>query len=458
MNLRPYQTTLIECARVHMRRGAKSILITSPTGSGKTLLTAYMLREAAARGKRSLFLVHRRELVLQSVEAFRAMGLEPGVIAAGFPPNPTAPVQIASVQSLARRDCPPAELVVWDEAHHIAARTWTALRARYPEAHHIGLTATPERTDGRGLAEHFETLLQGPEVADLIEDGYLSPFRYYAPGGIDTTGIKRRVGDFERGALASAADKPTITGSAVEHYQRLCPTARAIVFCVGREHADHVAAQFQQQGIPARCVDGNTPEEERDEAIASFKEGRVKVLTNCEIFTEGFDVPAVEAAILLRPTQSLGLFLQMCGRALRPAVGKTHALILDHAGNVERHGLPDETRAWDIRGRASRGGGQVDDPGLTIRICPVCYAALRAPTSACGACGASVPEKPRKVSLTAGQLREIKAAEAARLREEARRRRKEQGQAGTLEDLLAIARERGYGAGWARKVFYGRRR
>lgn len=453
IHLRPYQRDIIDQARGLMARGTRNILVQAPTGSGKTLLTASMLRTAAERGMESWFCVHRRELVKQSDRAFEQVGVPHGILAAGFPCDLRHKVTICSVQTLVRRAARlrTPRLVIWDEAHHVAAAGWAKLHAALPDAFHIGLTATPERLDGTGLGRWFQAMVQGPSVASLIEQGFLSSYRLFAPGGISTAGLHTRMGDFAKGELAAAADRPTITGDAVRHYQRLAPGRRAVAFCVSVEHSQHVAASFNAAGIPAEHVDGETAAAERDAALARFAAGRTLVLTNCELFCEGFDVPAIEAAILLRPTQSLGLFLQQVGRALRPSPGKAEALILDHAGNCERHGLPDEDRTWTLEGREHRRGGQ-DAERVPVRICPKCFAAQRPGQATCRFCGATFTPSPREVKQQEGELVEVDRA-AVQIQ-----RRREVGMARSFDDLVALGRARNYKSPtmWAHHILAAR--
>lgn len=460
IHLRPYQADLYAAISKAMRDGHKNVLAQGPTGMGKTALTAEMLRQSAAKGAASIFLVHRRELVKQSIKAFHLAGVNFGVIATGFQPAKRHIVQIASVQTLVRRlgEFRPGgytapRLVVEDEAHHVAAGTWATLRSAFQGAYHVGLTATPQRLDGKGLDKFYSTLVQGPSVAWLIENGFLSRYRLFAPGGIRTEGVHTLAGDFNKAELAKVADRPSITGDAIAHYRKLCPSARAVVFCTGIEHSKHVVAGFNAAGIPAAHVDGETDPDERDRAIAQFTEGRIRVLSNVELFGEGFDVPAIEAAILLRPTQSLGLYLQQVGRALRPAEGKAHAYILDHAGNVQRHGLPDEDRAWTLEGRPA-GQSRGESAGPPVRVCPKCFAAQRPGPPACRYCGAVFPVAARQVQQVDGDLVEVDA-DAIR-----RARKREQGQARTEAELIALAEARGYKRPrlWARHVVNARGR
>lgn len=426
-----------------MAEGCRSILLQAPTGSGKTLLTAHMLKTCAARGQRAIFVVHRRELVKQSIAAFGQVGLDHGVIAAGWWESPRKPVQIASAQTLIRRHHKYAKpnLVIWDEAHHLGAQSWQKLHAQYPMAYHIGLTATPVRLDGKGLGTFFERILCGPSVSWLIENKYLSSYKLFAPSLIETNGLSIRMGDFSKEELATVSDKPTITGDAISHYKRLASGKRALVFCVSIQHSQHVVAQFQAAGISAAHIDGETDQEVRDATIEKFKQGSIKVLSNVELFGEGFDIPSVEVGILLRPTQSLGLYLQQIGRTLRPSEGKTTALILDHAGNCQRHGFPDDEREWSLS--VSQTNRRSEDSAPSVRICPSCFAAQRSGSLVCLFCGFVAPGKPREVTEKEGELHEI---DPQIIRSQ---RAREQGTAGDFTSLVALGKSRGYKAPWA---------
>lgn len=453
--LRPYQIELIDKARAAMQRGCKSMILTSPTGSGKTLLTAHMLKTAASRGVRSLFIVHRRELIKQSMRAFTDVGVDFGVIAAGFYEQSAPMVQIASVGSLARRlpRLKKPGLVVWDESHHLGAKSWASIRASLPGAYHIGLTATPCRTDGKGLGKYFEELIHGPSVEWLIENGFLSKYRLFAPPTQSLQSVRTRMGDFVKSELAAIVDKPTITGDTISHYKKHAAGKRAIVFAVSIEHSKHIVAQFQAAGVSAQHVDGETPSHDRDHALSEFKAGNTRILCNVDLFGEGLDVEAIEAVILLRPTHSLGLHLQQLGRGLRPFPGKDVTTILDHAGNTERHGLPDEHREWGLEG-IDRTKRDAASQGPAIRSCPNCFAAARSAATVCAHCGHVFEIQAREVQEAEGELEEIDPEEIKR------RRKREQGQAQTLEDLIALGKARGYRnpVAWAGHLIAARQR
>jgi DNA repair protein RadD len=454
IQLRSYQIQAITKMRDLMRQGCKSICYQGATGSGKTALTAHMLHTAASRGHRSLFVVHRRELIKQSAEAFNKEGLKYGIISAGFAENRESLTQLASIQTLTRRlgRLRSPSLIVWDESHHIASDSWTKTYKAFPNSYHIGLTATPERLDGRGLGNYFQRLVSGPSVSELISQGYLSPYKLYAPSTISTEGIHIRMGDYEKHELEAVVDRPSITGDAVSHYKRLAAGKRAIVFAVSIQHSKNVVAKFNQEGIHAEHVDGETGKDARDRAIERFKNGDTQVLSNVELFSEGFDVPKMEVAILLRPTQSLGMYLQQIGRALRPCEGKIMAVILDHVGNCQCHGLPDSLRTWTLEGsdRSSRGN---QEKGGSVKICPSCFAAQVSGRDQCAFCLFAFPITPREVPEKEGQLEEVDVSSLQK-----RHSRYEQGRSQTLDDLYRLGLSRGYKnpRAWAYYVFKGR--
>jgi superfamily II DNA or RNA helicase len=295
-------------------------------------------------------------LVDQTCRTLRDFGVDHGVIAAGRTPDRSLAVQVASVQTYVRRlDSFKPALIIADEAHHATAGSWRKVISHHSQARVLGVTATPQRLDGRGLKDVFDDLIRGPEVADLIDGGHLAPPVYFAPPIVaDLSHISIRGGDFAQEELAAEMDKPMITGDAVEHYSRICPGAPAVAFCCSVRHAQHVADQFNAAGRKAATIDGTMDREARREVVRALGDGRLDVLTSCEIINEGFDLPLVAAAILLRPTKSLGLHLQQIGRVLRPAPGKTRAIILDHVGNLSRHGFAEDVRDWTLEGRKKK--------------------------------------------------------------------------------------------------------
>ena len=455
--LRDYQASIAEAVRGAYRHRYAAPLIVAPTGSGKTVIFAYIAHHAALRGKRVLILAHRIELVDQISEALSAAGQSHGIIAAGYPYRAAHECYVASLQTYVRRlHIFAPDLIIIDEAHHALGRnTYGKIIAAYPAARRLGVTATPVRLSGEGLSGMFDTMVIGPTVQELIDRGYLSPPRVFAPPGIDTAGLHSRGGDYLTGELTARSDRPSITGDAFSHYLKHAEGKAALAFCCSVEHAEHVAALFRSGSVSALALHGGTDRGLRREAVADFRAGLIQVLTSCELFQEGFDVPQVECGIMLRPTQSLGLWLQQCGRILRPSPGKTSAIILDHAGNALKLGLPTEKQAWSLT--ATRETAVKGPRPRSVKVCPHCFAASYAGPAACPNCGQAYPIESRTVARVAGELEEITPAQilAAHEKREARRA---QGQADYTR-LVEIGRQRGYGAkaeGWARHVLAGR--
>lgn len=452
ITLRSYQGTLVESTRANFILGKRNQLLVLPTGGGKTVCFSYMAGAAKSKGLTVWILAHRVELLEQISRTLRDFGIAHGMIAPGYLGDRRQQVQVASVFTLARRldRYEKPDLIIVDEAHHaISKSTWGMVIKANPQAKLLGVTATPIRLSGEGLGDLFECMVQGPTVAELIEQGALSPYRLFAPAGVDLSGVHSKMGDFVRGELAEAMNKRSITGDAVSHYRKLADGKRAVAFCVSVEHAEHVAAQFREAGIPAASIDGGMDKVLRQSVLASFSAGDLRVLTSCDLISEGFDVPAIEVAILLRPTQSLGLYLQQVGRCLRVFPGKTEAIILDHAGNVKRHGLPDEDRVWTLEGKAKKRKSKPTE--VPVKTCPKCFATVASAATDC-ACGHHFEPVERKIEHVEGELQEIDPAAARR------EARIEQGRAQTEQDLVAIGRARGMKRPelWARHVLRAR--
>ena len=448
IELRPYQQRVIDAARMAYARRQRAVLLCMPTGAGKTVTASTVVHGAANKGNRTWWLTHRRELVKQASDTFHAIGIPHGTIQQGHVSDPGALVQVASIQTIVRRldKLPAPDLIIFDETHHIGADSWNVIFHKFPGARILGLTATPWRLDGVGLGRWYGAMIEGPSTAELIEMGSLSRFRLFAPAMPDLSDVSTAAGDYQRGALAKAMDKPQIVGDAITHYTTLCPGKRAVAFAAGIENSKHIAAQFNDAGISAEHVDGEMSADMRDAAVERFRRGETLVLSNSDLFGEGFDVPAIEAAILLRPTKSLSLHLQQVGRALRPSPGKDMAIILDHAGNSLKHGLPDDLREWSLDDREKK--SRAAPAEVAIKTCSECFYVYR-PAPKCPQCGHVAEVKAREIEVVAGTLAEFKRVEQVE-------KRREVGKARTLEDLQQIARERGYRPGWAHNMYRAR--
>lgn len=428
-----------------------------PTGGGKTALTASMIYSAAKKGMTALFIVHRRELIIQSAKAFDKQGIDFGIISSGFIPEPNKPVQIASIQTLSRRlnslnSLP--NLVVWDECHHLCAKNWTSIFKHFEKSFSIGLTATPYRLDGKGLKDYFQKMITGPSTRDLMNDGFLSDYKLFAPPSqLDLSSVHTAMGDYVNKEIAAQVDKPKFTGDAINEYKKHSLGKRAVVFCVNIEHSKHVAQEFNIAGIPAEHVDGGDDKIFRSGALERFSSGQTKILCNVDLFGEGFDLPSIETAILLRPTKSLSLYLQQVGRSLRIADNKPYALVIDHVRNWEYHGLPDDERDWSLDGIKKR--NSENEP--SVKICSRCYAAMRNTASQCPECGFIIQKKSKEFDIlstsTQDALGEIDKNKVRKLKIDL-----ERANAKSKDQLIQLAVSRGYKHPhkWAHHIYQAR--
>jgi superfamily II DNA or RNA helicase len=442
MTLRPYQNQLANDIRAAFGSGANRPLAVSPTGSGKTVLFSYITSQVLKRGSRVIIVAHRREILDQISATLKCVEVPHGFIQAGKS-MAIQSVMVASIQTLARRldTIPAPDLVIIDEAHHSVSKSYVQMFAAWPTAKFIGVTATPERLDGKGLGAMFDRMVMGPSVQWLIDNGFLAQPVYYAPREVvDLSQVHTVAGDFDRSEAEEIVDTPRITGDAVTHYVRFCNRQRAVAFCISVAHAQHVADTFNSCGIPSASIDGTLDPEVRKQRVEDLTAGKILVLTSCELISEGFDLPAVNAAILLRPTHSLSMHLQQVGRALRPYPGKTNAIILDHVGNCLRHGLAEQERDWDLSGREKR---LKKSSLVETKQCSKCFAIFAG--TVCPQCGSQREIAVREIEEVDGELQRLSIEDISKKREE----RREEGKCKTLEDFRALAKLRGYKLGWA---------
>jgi superfamily II DNA or RNA helicase len=429
-DLRPYQTALLDGLYAAWAEDAWRVLLQLPTGGGKTVLLAKVIEQNLARGQTCLVVVHREELLTQTIAKVEAItGQAPGAIKAGYRPDHSSPVQVASIQTLVNRldACPQFDVVIFDEAHHSCSQTWRRVFEAFPHAVVLGVTATPIRTDGSGFRDLFDRLICGVSMADLIDQWHLSPYRYFAPAkGLNLQGLRVRGGDYTRESIEQQNSAADVAADCLKAYADYCQGQRVLVFASSVAYSREIAIAFSTQGIPAAHLDGKDEPELRATTMEAFRAGAIQVLSNCALFTEGLDVPGIDGVILARPTKSLGLWLQMVGRALRPAPGKELATIIDLGSNWERFGLPADDRLWSLDGIEKKPRAKlVKDKN-----------------------GAIVEEpEPEILTVTAGpsniRLMEVKATTTASLGETER-----QAWVSRLEQLEAIAKERNYKPGW----------
>jgi DNA repair protein RadD len=350
------------------------LLYVLPTGAGKGVVLAFLAFWASTRGRRVTIIVHRRELVRQISQALDLFGVQHGLILRGKTRTNDL-VQVAMVKTLAneikkgKADEP--HLLIVDESHHIIATSYTQITKAWNNCKVLGVTATPARLDGKGLGDFFDHMILGPSMGELIAAKRLAAYDYFAPPGeLDLSEVRTSCGDFVIKDLEKAMMQSTIVGDAVQHYKKLLAPRPAIAFCVSVANAEATAQQFRDAGFNAASIDGSMSDEERQDRIARLADGRLHVLTSCELIGEGLDIPVCSGVILLRPTKSLAMFLQQMGRALRLKPDGSPAVILDHVANVHRFGMPDAMREWSLDGKVRRD----KEPGVTN--CTLCFKAF----------------------------------------------------------------------------------
>lgn len=410
--LRPYQADGIARARASVEAGNRRVLICLPTGGGKTIIASSIIRSAYEMGRRSIFIAHRREILGQTFGKLVAAGIperEVGVIMAGDPRRrPGALVQVASVDTLRNREIAAPDLVFIDEAHRALAASYVSISARWPEAVHVGLTATPTRLDGKGMADAYDDLVQVASISQLIADGFLAQPRVFTvPAGSmpDLKGVKSTGGDFNGRQLAERVNTGALVGDIVEHWLAKAEGRRTVCFAVSVDHSRAIVERFCARGVTAEHLDGETPEDERAAILRRLEAGVTRVVSNVMVLTEGWDMPCVKVLIAARPTQSLVVWLQQAGRILRPWQGEV-PLILDHAGCARMHGLPHEDRDWSLEPtRKKRSKGEVD----CAKLCDECLAVVPLGARVCPECGAEMPWREQDLTEGEGELEEVLA-------------------------------------------------
>ena len=424
MELRPYQIRALDMARAAFAEKRRAVLLVAPTGSGKTVCAGEVIRGAISRGGRVVFAAHRRELVSQCSQRLRAIGVEHGIVAADMPGfAPHHPVQVASIQTLRARpnERPPATILILDEAHHARAGSFATLMAAYENARVLGLTATPIRLDGRGLGECFDAMVQVAQPSELIHDGFLVPASGYAYQTADLRDVETRGADYDQAQLGAKMHDRRIIGDIIGQWRAHASTLLTVVFAVHCEHSEELVEAFKAAGVPAEHLDGTMPNHRRDAILDRWRSGQTRVVSNCQVLGEGYDLPQIGCVILAAPTKSLSLFLQRVGRGLRPvcfACGratnprlatcqhcgsadvKRTARLHDHSGGVASFGLPDADRVWTLDR-----DGVIRDPSekaMGIRTCRQCFGCYRPTMPACPYCGFRNPKQLREIRTADG--------------------------------------------------------
>lgn len=493
INLRHYQEYVVGGVRAAFRK-IRNVLAVLPTGGGKTVIFTHIAQKMSLKGKRVLILVHRVELLRQTSNALLKFDVEHGMINPLYTANYDNHVQVASVQTIIRRlnyftaaNWTP-DLIIVDEAHHATAGSWRKIINYFQDANEnlkvMGVTATPIRTDGQGLGvAHngmFDELVSGPTAKWLMDEGYLVKAKVLSPPKkFDASQLKRGKGDYNSRDLENLVNKPTITGDVVSHYEEICKGVPTIVFCVSVNHTEEVAQEFRNRGYRFYAIDGTTDDETRKRVLNGLADGTVDGVCSCDLINEGTDVPAATCGILLRPTSSLSLHLQQMGRLLRPvyaagfdlstkegrlaaiaASEKPYAYILDHVGNVGNwiggefvvlHGLPDAEHDWTLDGeKKKKRKKEMTEAPVRVQMCGSCFA-VHEPAPVCPQCGHKYEIKDTKPKKVEGKLQEVTAESIAKKKEA-----QATGMAKSYEDLVELAKVRGFSPKWAEHVNAGR--
>ena len=443
MELRPYQLDLFQKTQAAFLQGHRRPLVVAPCGAGKSYLFAEMVRKT--RGE-ALVLTHRQELKEQHEALFERFGI--------------TNARVAMVLTEANRigEYPKPALIIADEAHLSRSNSWMKVIRHY-DTWTVGMTATPIRLDGKPLGDVFDTMIEGVDVRWLIEHGNLAPYEYYAPTLVETDGLRTVAGDYVVSDLEKLMNERAVYGDVIKSYRRFAGGERAIAYCVSVSHAEATAKAFNSGGIRAKAVSAGTPQRLRRAILDDFRRGDITVLCNVGIISEGVSIDEVTCCMLLRPTESVALGVQQMMRCMRHLPGKT-AKIIDFVGNYTRIGLPDDERMWSLGEplkRKSRTDGNGD---FYIRTCPECFMTFKT-APICPFCGHTYPLHPREIKAHKEiELQRITAEEMARVEAEKRKARAEQGRAESFEDLVKIAKQRGYKnpAFWAAQVIRGRNR
>ncbi len=446
MKLRPYQVRAIDALRAEVRQGHRSVVLVAPTAAGKTVLACELIRSAIGKGSSILFVAHRREILFQTSRKLDALEISHGWIMAGMNRSFSPMVQLASVQTLSHRAAPAADIVIWDEAHHNRAASYEKVKAQYPDAIHLGLTATPCRSDGRGLGNVFDKLIQPVTYAELLQDGFLVPTVCYAPAGPDLSGVRVRAGDYVERDLEVAVDKPKLVGDIIAHWEKHGRGRKTLVFAVTVSHALHLCEAFNQSGHRFEELDGETDAERRADVIAQLEQGDLDGIVNVGLFTEGTDIPAVSCIVLARPTKSFGLYRQIVGRGLRPNPGKSDCLILDHSDAIRSHGIPTSDVVWelssDTKAWKSPAPKERKEPAdWTCEACGYVNQATRSPF--CGSCGLRATKLPQGLVVEDGQLVRIDPEPPRKSREYTVEQK-----GWFYAELRSYAKSKGYREGW----------
>ena len=414
------------------------MLLQSPAGSGKSIIIAEIARLTVNKGGLVMFMVHRKELVSQIKQSFRENDVD------------LTKCTVQTVGKIAHRldILPIPTLIITDETHHSLAKTYQSIYNYYTGVPRLGFTATPWRLNGKGLHDVYDEMVLGPSIDWLIENNYLAPYKYFSVKLVDDEKLKKSsTGDYTAKSMDDAVGR-TIFGDVVKTYQEKTPGQQAIVYAHSVDFSKEVAEAFRQAGISAEHADAKTPAADREKIMTDFKSGDLKVLCNVDLISEGFNVPDCSVVIMLRPTESLVLYIQQSMRSMRYRPNKV-ATIIDHVANYTRFGLPDDEHTWTLDDRKKRKKKASD--ALPIRTCEFCFAVIPASSTICPVCGKAIKRSESEIEVDQEvKLEQIHGRLDMKTEYNAvRYGRMKPSEAQTMEDLYGIAKARGYKPGWA---------
>lgn len=408
--------------------GTKRVMLHLATGAGKTHIFSHTMKECSARGRRSIMVVRGRELVEQASQRLFHERVEHGVRMAGhWNRNYGAPVQVCSIDTLiSRGEFPPADLVVIDEADQATSEGYKKLAESYPNAFFLPVTATPYTN--KSLRHIAEAIVHPISMQELIERKFLVPPRYYAPSAPDLTGVRIEKSEYNNIQLEERMG--TLTGDIVATWKAKGENRPTVCFAVNVHHSMSIRDLFISQGIEAEHCDADTPDFCRKKIIQRLESGQTKVVCNVGILGRGVDMPFLGCIIMARPTRSYNLYIQQAGRGTRTFAGKNNFILLDHAGNIPRHGFITVEPPADLDGNRSK----KREAGIDFTICKVCYLAFVGPH--CPDCGPlEAPARAMGIEIEAGELQEIKVSDWDTVPQ-------------FLQHTKNLAKKRGYKAAW----------
>lgn len=448
-HLRDYQLDLIQSIQQSMSAKNKRILTQSPAGSGKSVTMAEIARLATDKKNFVLFVVHRRELVDQIKSTFKANGVDFNHCYVGMVQTVTNKLDKLSFKP---------SIILVDEAHHSLAKTYQRIFDHFPDAYTLGFTATPTLLSGKGLGRFYDDLIIGKSVQWLIDNHRLAPFDYYSIDLLNHDQLKHSsTGDYTYKSIDDAT-KNVQYGDVIEHYKKLADNTKTIIYTHSVEASKRVAEAFKSAGYSAQAVDGKTNKQVRQQAMEDFRSGKVTILVNAELYGEGVDVPDCETVVLLRPTESLSLFIQQTMRSMRYQPNK-QATIIDHVGNYLTHGLPNTEHVWTLED-VEKNKKSKDRPEdlISLTSCPHCFAVIESGSNPCPLCNFEIVVEAKDLEVVDADLNKIDQVSfqtdyrAIRLKKEYAQ--KEVSELNTIEDFYLYAKSRGYKDSWIKFQHY----